>query len=207
MDREFWGPAEKLLADTGLNRLANDEIDDMDDLRSSREDRWESSVEGGCDTERELDENLLRAVDILCVSIAAGGFLLKRFPTFAATFCFSSSFFSCFSRSFFSFSTLFFSFFVLLPPNSDQLGDWQISASGDPPLADSLSRFCEDDLSFSRGGILMDNDGIVCDLCCNGGREGEAGSSGGRRNVPWSGLLSTEVHAGIVVPLSVWETG
>ena len=142
---ELSGQAEKLLADTGLNRCTKDEIDDMEDLRSSREVRRESSVDVGCEFECEPDESLLRAAGILCVSMAAGGFLFKRFPAFAAILWFSSSsffncfsksfvsfstlfwfssfFFTCFSRSFVSFSALFFSLFFLPPPNCDQLGD------------------------------------------------------------------------------------
>lgn len=207
---ELSGHDVKLLADTGLNRCTNDEIDVTEDLRSSREDRRELSVDVGCDVgcepECEPDENLLRAAGILCVSIAAGGFLLKRLLAFAAVLWFSSSFsfFTCFSRSFVSFSALFFSFLFLPPPNCDQLGDWQISSSSDASFADELSSFRDDDRSFSCGGIKTDKDGIVCDLVGKEGRGGEVGSNAERRDLPRFGLLSTEDCAAGLVALSAW---
>lgn len=73
-----------------------------------------------------------RAAGILCVSIAAGGGrLLSRFPAAFAAACSSfSNFFAFFSCSFFSRSSRFFSFFFLLFPKSDQLGDTHISVAG-----------------------------------------------------------------------------
>lgn len=95
-----------------------------------------------------------RAAGILCVSMAAGGFLLRRLPATLAAACFSfSSFFNFFSNSFFSFSSRFFSFFFFPPPKSDQLGDTHISLSDE---ASGAGSFCIPVFGcISRTGFLV----------------------------------------------------
>ncbi len=96
-------------------------------LEETREFSFDGAVEFGDGLVEDR-----RAAGILCVSIAAGGGrLLSRFPAAFAAACSSfSSFFAFFSCSFFSRSSRFFSFFFLLFPKSDQLGDTHISVAG-----------------------------------------------------------------------------
>ena len=104
-----------------------------------------------------------RAAGIRCVSIAAGGGrLLNRFPAALASACFSfSTFLAFFSCSFFSRSTRFFSFFFLLLPKSDQLGDTQISAAGTSSGRSPRSGPIEEGISFIgfRIGIVRAGSG------------------------------------------------
>lgn len=91
---------------------------------SPRHERLESSCEDERDDVKEMAEFLRRLEDDFCVSMAAGGFLLRRLAALisSALFCFLS-------WSFLARSHRFFSFFFLFAPNSDQLGERHISKS------------------------------------------------------------------------------
>ena len=128
--------------------------------------------------DRELEgdgvKDLLRAAGNLCVSIAAGGLLSRCLVAFAAAaFCLSSSFLSLFDVSFLSLSSLLCSFFCLLPPKSDQLGDLQIAEAADLSSCSAKSMCGLDcsalDLSEE---IRLESVGAVCD---RGTREGSVG--------------------------------
>ena len=128
-------------------RLIREPNDKRHELPSSRDDRLELPGEDDRVADKkeipvkdfpELPEFLLKADGIFCVSIAAGGFLLKRLPAIYSALCLSASRVCCLSGSFLSCPSLFFSFslFLLVPLKSDQLGDKHIS---DSSLSLSLS--------------------------------------------------------------------
>lgn len=142
-------------------RFPRDPIESRANPLSSREGLPESSRDDERDDMKECPEFRLRAAGIFCVSMAAGGFLLNRFPAMdSAAFNCSNSLFCFLSISFFSRSSLLFSFLLLLPPKSDQLGDKQISGAAvpfSPPVAFVLTP----ELSMFARLVSTDNEGAI----------------------------------------------
>lgn len=113
-----------LVAGVGRERrFPLDLLEVSDSPLSPLEDLLGSSRDGGRDDVNEVPEFLRSADDGFWVSMAAGGFLLRRFAALISSAFFRLSF------SFFALSSCFFSFFFFVAPNSDQLGERHISGS------------------------------------------------------------------------------
>jgi len=123
-----------LLLKDSLEIPRNDFKDEIDDLRPSLDELLELLSDGVCACVPRSVE-ALKDAQFRCVSMAAGGRLLRRFLVLISTaLFFSSSFLFFLSMSFRSFSAFLFSFLCLSPRYSDQLGERQISAFDDPAL-------------------------------------------------------------------------
>lgn len=131
----------------------------------------------------DILEFLVNAEGIFWVSMAAGGgFLLNRFPALPSEIlCFSSSYFSIFSRSFCSLSALLFSLLLSFSPWSDLLGDKQISSAAESLPAFDVLNFngSMDGFGFSGSFSVPLGSGAragkVCEQGIGGGRRGDCG--------------------------------